>query len=380
MKLIKSKKYQNVYSYKTQKGTFYTVRFVYYDLQGKRREKQIRGFASELEAHKAELDLEIKYANGDTREIDESSLTVAQWVERYSAMNQRNWRPNTKRVYEGCFKNYLIPTLGNCPLQKLTRAKYESLFIAPQFKKLSPASIRDNHRTVMALLNSAVDYEVLDKNRLSRVKLPKPNTRVAFEPGDLKKFNQALLSLNYNYQVFFRLLELTGMRRGEAMALTWEDVNLEKCEISIRKSRSDFGTGPTKTSSSNRTIAIDKSLSQLLKHYRLYQKQKCLRLATSFKESHVIFTSKLNNAIGTQAISYNFKRAIDLANIKSGKYVVHSLRHTHATYLLDLGVSPADVAKRLGHSNASITLSIYAHSIKSNDKIIAEKVAKLAEM
>lgn len=68
------------------------------------------------------------------------------------------------------------------------------------------------------------------------------------------------------------------------------------------------------------------------------------------------------------------------AGIAKDEYVIHSLRHTHATLLLDSGVNPVDIAKRLGHADASITLKIYSHAIEDNDRDLAETMAKIANL
>lgn len=381
MKLIKSKKQQNIYSYESKKGIKYALRFVYYDFTGKRHEKQQHGFSTELLAHKAELSLEIKYANNDVQQILDSSMTVAQWIEQFTAMNTEHWRPNTRVNYKNSFNRYVIPLLGNKRLNQLTKPKYQQLFINPLLEKLAPTTVGNHNRIMMALINSAVENDVLSKNKLRGIKLPKGKPRQALSKQDLIKFNQQLSKLQPEFHTIFSLLELTGMRLGESMALRWTDINFEKETVNINKTRNALGTGPTKTISGTRIIALPPSLIKLLKHYLLIQKKTCLRLKLSFDHDHLIFTSsKHNTPLSSAIIDYNFRQVLKDAGVVSDKYVVHSLRHTHATYLLNSVINPVDVAKRLGHSNANITLGVYAHSLDGSDQEIASKIDNIVNL
>ncbi|WP_318766613.1 tyrosine-type recombinase/integrase [Lactiplantibacillus carotarum] len=378
MKLKKSKNYENVYSYETQKGIVWAVRFNYYDLDGQRREKQIRGIRTEKLAHKAELALEVKYVNNDIQQIMDSSMTVTQWIQQFVDLNIDHWRPATKILYHNCFNRYVIPLIGEQQLDHLTRPKYQRMFIKPLLKKLAPVTVANHHRIVMVLINSAVENDVLAKNKLRGIKIPKGEPRKAFSPDDLAKFNAYLPRLKPEFQTIFTLLELTGMRLGESLALTWADIDFKGKTIHITKSRNALGTGPTKTAAGIRKISMPASLIKALKHYELVQKKMCLHSKLTFDVKHLVFTSITHNTpASTAGVGFNFHKALEGAGIDSKKYVVHCLRHTHATYLLNSGINPADVAKRLGHSNANVTLGIYAHSLDQNDAAIAVKIDQI---
>lgn len=382
MKLTKSKKYQNVYSYNSKKGTLYAIRFVYYDLYGKRREKQQRGFKTELLAHKAELALEIKYSENEIQQIMDSTMTVKEWIPQYIEISKNHWRPTTQRNVQSIVKKYILPLLGNQRLDNLTKAKYMHLFIDPQLKShLSPDSITQHNRIFMAIINSAVENDILAKNRLRGLRLESKHTRLAFDKDDLKKLNDTLPKIKLTYHTLITTLELTGMRRGEALALTWDDIDFEKKTININRTRMNDIVGPPKTPSSTRIIAITPSLVKLLKHYQLAQRKTFFRLGIPSSSDNYIFTSERDGKpLCAATVTKMFKITLRKAGIDKSKYVLHCLRHTHATLLLAAGANPVDVAKRLGHSNANITLSIYAHAIAGNDRLLAEKIEKLAAL
>ena len=380
MKLIKSKKYLNVYSYDTKGGKRWAIRFSYYDLTGTRREKQARGFKTELLAHKAELELETKYANDEIQQIMDSSMTVAQWVKVFTDMNKDNWRPNTRLAYDTCFNKYLIPALGKCKLSQLTRIKYKKAFIQPQLERLSPTTVYDRNMLVMALINSAVNNDVLQKNRLTGLRLTKTSRKKSFDEGELQRFNKALIKLNPPYRTLFTLLELTGMRKGEALALSWSDFDLENNTVTINKTKTAYGIGPTKTPSSNRTISISESMTKLLKHYHLIKREEYLHHKNSFANDQIVFTDEYGRSLSDGKVRNAFIQTLKVADIEPTKFVIHSLRHTHASFLLASGMNLVEVSHRLGHSSPSITLKIYAHEIHSSDRDLAEEMAKIANI
>lgn len=379
MKLNKSMKYDNVYSYDTQKGTYYAFRYTYHDAMGNRHEKQQRGFKSEMDAHKAELKIELMAAEEEVTQIADSALTVKQWAQRFVETRKARWRPGYSDNVRCCIKNYINPLIGNCQLAKLNKMTYDYRFIQPQLDKLSSSTIKAHHRIVMAIINSAVENEVIPRNRLRGLKLPSGPSRQAFSKQDIKAFNKQLAQEPISKQAFFLTIELTGMRRGEALALTWNDINFKSNVIHITKSRNRYGVGPTKTPSSNRSVAIPKKLTELLAEYQFRQKKEALK-DRSFSSDNFIFINFLGVPFSGVSVDRYFKDIIAATDIPAGKYVIHSLRHTQATLLIADGVSPVDVAHRLGHASAAVTLNVYAHAIGDHDAGNAEKFSKIVDL
>ncbi|MGY5269524.1 tyrosine-type recombinase/integrase [Lactiplantibacillus plantarum] len=371
MKLTKINKYQHVFSYKSKTGTRYAIRVTYYDVNGKRHEKQQRGFSTALLAHQAELKYSQMEAQQESQQLLDSTITMKAWSERFWELRKANWRKSTTLDYQCMLNKWVIPLLGSQRLDQLTKPKYEYLFIQPLLKRLSPTTVQQYHRFVMLIINTAVDAEILNHNRLAGIKFDRTTRHNAFSKTDLKAFNSALDKLVADYKPFFLLLEQSGMRKGEALALNWDDVDTKHQTITINKTRSWFGTGEPKTSSSNRVIAISASVVNMLRHYQLYQRSKCLMKGDKFSKTDVIFTNDHNRPLDPKTTNRYFNKALEYAGISAHKYVIHSLRHTHATLLLDAGINPVEVAHRLGHANANITLSTYAHVVPDADQILA---------
>lgn len=371
MKLTKSEIYNNVFSYETKKGTFYAFRYLYRDFTGKRHEKQERGFTTELAAHKAELHAEVLAADNDTSQLLNSSMTIEQWTKQFVAMNEAEWRPNYQALFKTAINKYIIPLLGRRRLDKLTKMEYNYLYIQPQLEHLKPSSVQINHRLFMVIVNAAVDNEIIPRNRLRGIRFKQSEPRKPFSEDDLTRFNNQLKKEPFEKRLFFQLLEMTGFRLSEGLGLEWRDINFKKKTISVKRSRNDDGLGPTKTPSGVRTIAIDNTLAKPLRQLMIQAKAAKLKTGDTFTNEDLLFSFKHVSA------HYYFRSIIKAAGIPECEYVIHSLRHTHATMLIGAGVSPVDVAKRLGHSDPSITLKIYSHAIKSNDAKSAEIFANL---
>ena len=149
------------------------------------------------------------------------------------------------------------------------------------------------------------------------------------------------------------------LTKAEMLALSMEDIDLEKCQIHVTKTyyrmnRTDIITEP-KTDNSVRTIEIPVFLANEIQFYwkRLYQYQKNERLFP----------------VVAEAVQHTMKRHIDKAGVK--KIDVHSLRHSHCAYLIKQGVQPLIIKERLGHKDIKITLNTYGHLYPSEQKKVA---------
>lgn len=163
------------------------------------------------------------------------------------------------------------------------------------------------------------------------------------------------------YKQFFCLMFFTGVRPGEAMALTFKDLN--NGYISINKTISTHGKreiGTPKTKSSIRKIAIDSKLEKDLLNLKDYYKKNCLSVSTNS------FIFGCNKPLSSSTINRYKKIACNKANLRS--ITLHQFRHSHATLLLDKGIIINEISRRLGHSKVSTTLDIYTHTDLSQEK------------
>lgn len=162
----------------------------------------------------------------------------------------------------------------------------------------------------------------------------------------------------------------TGARFSEIAGLTWDDIDFDAKTITINKTwdyHSHQGFLPTKTPHSVRTIRINSTLLNELKHFDSNQRGQ-------------IFATEISTASNHQ-VNRRLKAYLKTAGIDKPSFHFHSLRHTHVAYLLSQGVDLYAISKRLGHANMSITSNVYAYFIdeykRKSDNLIESKLDKL---
>lgn len=165
------------------------------------------------------------------------------------------------------------------------------------------------------------------------------------------------------YQAIFMTLFYTGMRKGEALALTWNDLKDHKISIDKSLSRktdldSSYEVKEPKTVSSIRDIKINDGLYEYLLSYKEKQMNKA-----GFSEDWYMFGTEVPLVENT--LTRVKDRAIDKAVVK--RIHIHDFRHSHASNLIADGMNIVAVSKRLGHSNVAMTLEIYTHLLQKND-------------
>lgn len=167
----------------------------------------------------------------------------------------------------------------------------------------------------------------------------------------------------------------TGLRRGEALALRWEDVDLDAGTLHVRRSvttvrgqvvEDDRGG---KTDAAARRIVLGDDLVALLREHRKRQAEERLAAGPAWVDSGAVFGEVDGRALHPNKASNTFSRAASTADLPA--IGLHGLRHTHATMLLRAGVPIPAVAQRLGHANPSITLAVYSHALPADDALAA---------
>lgn len=199
----------------------------------------------------------------------------------------------------------------------------------------------------------------------------KEKTEMSFwELDEYREFIKAVDSIEfYN---FFNLLFLTGIRRGEALALTWNDVDFKKKKIKISKSCSyivgkGYVISKPKTESSIRSVMINEKFADDLKLY----KEKCRNEFINFDYNSYIFS--YNNEIFSKGrIDIVFNECIKKTRVT--KIRINDLRYSHVALLIYMKEDVLTIKKRLGQTDVGITLNVYGHLYDSKDKELANKL------
>ncbi|WP_172453924.1 tyrosine-type recombinase/integrase [Streptococcus pyogenes] len=292
------------------------------------------------------------------------------WLETYKL----TVKPQTYDATVTRLNRHIMPTLGNMKVDKITASDIQMLINRLSKYYVNYTAVRSVIRKVLqqGVLLGLIDYNSARDIILPR-KQPNAKKKVKFiDPSDLKSFLEHLeTSQHKRYNLYFdavlyQLLLSTGLRIGEACALEWGDIDLENGTIAINKTynKNLKFLSTAKTQSGNRVISVDKKTHRSLKLYQMRQRQ--LFNEVGARVSEVVFatpTRKYFNASVRQS-------ALDTRCKEAGieRFTFHAFRHTHASLLLNAGISYKELQYRLGHANISMTLDTYGHLSKDKEK------------
>lgn len=363
------KKDKDLYWYIDNNGCKkYAYRYRYYDLFGKRKEKSGQGFITETAAFRKLLEVKSSLLNENVKQVEQEDITVGAWMDIWYESNAREWAISTQTQRKNIIRYQVKPLIGKMKLCSLDKVTYKRKFITPLMKQYKPATVQLCHRIFNIAVNAAVDAEIIPRNRFTKVNVCNEERK---EPNvlNIKQLNQLLKIAESEEPItsyaIIRTLAYTGMRRGEALGLKWQNIDLEKGIITIEATRDQYGFRTPKTKNSYRTIGIDESLIQLLRKYRIWCSKLLLEDGEQLQENHFVFiSSHSKEPYCHSSVFHAFKRLSKKIgfNVKP-----HTLRHTHASILLYNGQDVVTVAERLGNTS-KIIWETYAHVIEDDKK------------
>lgn len=263
--------------------------------------------------------------------------------------------------------------------QALKKPLHELFTPVDSTGKLAPKTIKHYHAFISSVMERAVKWQVIQENPCRRVDPPKvPRHDInCMDADEAIHFLECLESEPIQDKALFSLLLFTGLRRGEALGLEWGDVDFDTGIISVsRTSQYMPGKGTfedtTKTEQSKRSFKVTTDILEILKSHRIAQNERRLMLGDQWKGSRRIFTNKDGGDMTLTVPYQRLKQIQDKYNLPAVS--LHSLRHTNASLLIQQGVNIRTVSARLGHSQTSTTMNIYAHQLQSADAAAADAI------
>lgn len=390
-------------------------------------EQEVRLFADQFEKQVREG----KYLSGEKITFQK---VFEMWTDSEDAASL------TKNVligYKSILKNHAIPNIGNMKISKIRVPHIESIYKDLKDKGRAPATIRRIHTAINSVFKYALRCDIIQENICDRVRLPKASTVLKKEKDELRYFtlDQAKTFLNAleedyevaiqghdrilkcsgnnysvngystthqipsQYKAYFNLAIIGGFRRGELIALTWNDIDFNEKTISINKSASKVSKKDggqvikeTKTKASNRTIKMPDQCFNVLRSWKKEERELSFALGTKwegyrgkdFDKNYVFIQLDNGRMMNLDTPSHKFKRIIELYNQTCEKEEdklpmirLHDLRHTSATLLISAKEDIETISHRLGHSKASVTMDVYGHWMKETDEKAADTMGRL---
>jgi integrase len=290
------------------------------------------------------------------------------WLEKVVKVSARY---STYTAYQGYIKNHIKPILGNVVLSELKTVQIQEFVSSlANGQRLGARTIGIVITMLGNALNYAEDYEYILKNPCKRLKLPKITEEevVAFSNDEHTRIEKAIIASAEPRMIGFMIMLYTGVRLGELCALKWEQVDLKtKCMwVKFSMTRIVNVMGKTKT-----VMSISEPKTKQSKRTIILPDFICDRLKTLRKSSNsdYVISEPSGTFVNPRTMQKLFKKL--LAETKVYPRKLHTLRHTFTVRALELGADVKTVSVTLGHSDATITLNRYAHSlIEQKQKIM----------
>ena len=347
-------------------------------VDGKRKRIERVGGYTEKDAQRALRKALDEYERGGlTVKLKDMSVAdyMDYWIKNYV---EKNLKYNTRKNYLNVVNRYVKPYLGKYKMKTISPAVIQQFVNHIAETKLPRTGKPPAKHTVEiiltvvkeALKRAVYPYQIIKENPAIYVDMPKYAPTPATTRQDLKiitydQYEQLLAACPPAdpYHMPLVIAFNTGMRRGEVLGLEWDMVDIEGATIRVERNMIQKGDGvydldSPKSAAGYRTITIGPSLVAELKAKRQAQMQMRIRYGSLYNESNFVCTWDNGNPVVPGYIKYRSRKLSDDLGFP---FSFHSLRHTHATMLLDAGEKLKVVQERLGHAKMSTTADTYLH-------------------
>lgn len=341
----------------------------------KRRQVRRRGFVTRREAQSALTGLLASLQQGTF--VKRERMTVGEYLTDWMESLPSSGRGvATVSSYRHNLRLHVVPDLGGVQLQELTAVDLDRLYrklLASGRKKgtggLSNRTVRYVHTVLSAALSDAVNKGLLVRSPTKSATPPSAKSARAAEmawwrPNELRTFLQ--FAGAHELAPMFRLAGATGMRRGELVGLRWGDVNLEGERINVRRqiTSTDYIVRQDEPKSERglRVVTLDPGTVEVLRSIPRH-------------ESGHVFVDTNGRTRHPESVARIFTRLA----VRSGQPPIrfHDLRHSHVAHLIEAGVDPLTISRRLGHASVAFTLDRYGHLFDQAGATAAKAVGEL---
>ena len=308
--------------------------------------------------------------------VKKNHKTVAEWLDEWIRLYLPNVEETTRVGYKTKLRCYIKPALGDILIGSLRADHVQKMVNDMLAKGLSPKNIRDTFNNINAAMKKAVVLRYIPYNPCEGVVLPK-----------LKKYRAKV----YDNQMIHTLLDTAmgtdmylpvllgvtvGLRRGEMLALRWDNIDFKTNTIKVRWNMVNGENGiiikAPKSEAGIRDIKVGDEVMAELKKARTQYMSDMISNSDIFQNLNFVIRQEDGSPLHPDSMTRKWLRFLkdnDLPHIR-----LHDLRHSNATALIQAGVNPRVVQQRLGHSDVNITLNTYTHVLPEMDVDAAEKL------
>lgn len=297
-----------------------------------------------------------------------SKLTLAEWLDIWLKEYQGSKKPLTVSGYAQTINKHIKPALGKILLKNLSNLAIQKFFnaLSSGSSPLAPKTVKNIHGILHKALEQAIIIGELKTNPSTGCVMPKQHKKEIkpLEPEEITRFIENLK--DESYRAFFLMAIFTGMRQGELLGLSWENVDFENGIISIKQQLQCLKGKyflQTPKHDKIRMIAPPKLVMDALLEEKKTQEQWKKLFGSSWKnEWDLVFTDHYGKNLVRRTIDKHFKKVLQASEI--GDHRFHDIRHTFAVSMLDAGEDYKTLQENLGHASAAFTLNQYAYVSK----------------
>ena len=312
--------------------------------------------------------------------------TVKQFLEDWlENTHKHDIRPRSYERYEQIIRLHIIPHLGKTALQNLTPQQLKKLYADKLKEGLSAITVAAIHNLLHRALDDAVKWDVLARNVCEKVSPPR-KVRKEITPLNVEQIHQLLeAARGHPQEALFVLALHTGMRRGELLGLKWQDINFTEGVLQVRRTLNRVPTkmvkevgqryieAEPKTKNSRRSIFLTDLALDALKQHRDHQQEARQKAGLAWENHDYVFCTSLGRHLTPgHDVLVQLKKLLAKAGLPEIRF--HDLRHSSASLLLSLGVHPKVVQELLGHTQISMTMDIYSHTLPTMQKDAMQKL------
>jgi integrase len=319
----------------------------------------------------AQIDQGLTYASAQT--------TLAELLENWLVNIKSSLLEESWYHYDMLSHKKIIPAIGQYKLKDLTPDLIQQLYDKELQKGTGRRTVEVIHVTLHKALKYAVNRGLIGRNPTEATTPPRPQMKEMKFYNETESTQFLLAAQGDRNEALYQLVLATGLRQSEVLGLKWSDLDIGKSTITIRRqlkrnSNKDDYYKTTKTKSGIRSIKLGKQTLAILLEHRKRQEFEKLVMDT-WHENYLIFPSTIGTPMNQSNLYKSFKSLLRKSGLREIRF--HDLRHTAASLMLNRGVAPIIVSKRLGHSKVSITLDIYGHLIPEMQDEAAELIDDL---
>src|SRR5215217_8237036 len=313
---------------------------------------------------------------------DAGKLTVGEFLERWLedvvklSSSHRTYSTHAQEVHD-----HVAPTLGRIKLRGLRKAHIDRLYREKLNSELSPSTVRRVHAVLHRALEEAVKGDLLPRNPAAHANRPKVR-QDEIEPLDASQATAFLEAAKGDrFEALYALCLMCGLRQGEALALRWQDIDLDGGTLRVsRQLQRVRGGGGLRFSepknASRRTVGLPKRAVSALKSHRKRQLEQKLRAGPLYQDGGLVFASGQGKPLDAQnVVNRYYKPLLKRAGLPPIRF--HDLRHSCLSLLAQRGEPIRDLQALAGHATAAFTLQRYTHHYDASARRTADAMGAI---